>query len=177
MTHGVSLVDPVRRVAVLRRVATLTVDDLHALDSAVRTLAAGKAHRQVDKGFFFAWGEGPDIRLGEGDEVQDLFADVLAALASGLTGLDVAAIGARFAPKPAGFQGFLQVVLPPRPSRRLQDASIGLIEDALSPWNPQRAIVATWNMACAVVLRPHLTTPTLEILEAPWRDAMGELPA
>ena len=65
---------------------------------------------------------------------------------------------------------------PPRPSRRLQDASIGLIEDTLAPWDPRRAIVATWNMGCAAALRDHLPPATIEKLELPWRRALGEPP-
>ncbi len=169
--------DPRRQALVLRRIAGLTVDDLHSLDAAVSELTAAKAHKYVDKGFFFAWGEGPQARETEGLEIQDLFAAVLAALARGLTGIDVERVGARFAPKPSGLQGLLQAVSPQRPSRRLQDASIGLIEDALAPWDPRLAIVATWNMACACVLRDHLGAATLQTLEAPWRRALGELPA
>jgi hypothetical protein len=67
-------------------------------------------------------------------------------------------------------------MLPASPSRRLQDASIGLIEATLAPWDPRRAIVATWNMACAAALRERLRPTTIEALEAAWRTALGEPP-
>jgi hypothetical protein len=177
MSEPTSYLDPRRQAVLLRRIGALTVDDLHGLDAAVRELVAEKAHKHVDKGYFFAWGEGREVRDQEGLEIQDLFAAVLAALAGGLTGLDVERVGARFAPKPSGLQGLVQSILPSRPSRRLQDASIGLIEDELAPWDPRLAIVAIWNAACAVMLREHLTAATVEKLEAPWRRALGEPPA
>lgn len=165
------------RAALLRRIADLTVDDLHALDAAVRELRAEGGHRDVDKGYVFAWWDGPRLPEAEETELHDLFAAVLAALAGGLTGLDVERVGARFAPRPSIFDGLLQALRPPRPARQLQDASIGLIEDAVAPWDPRRAIVATWNMACAATLREHLTAATRAALEAPWRRALGDPPA
>jgi hypothetical protein len=164
------------RAALLRRLGELSVDDLHALDAAVVALAAAKAHRHVDKGFLFAWWEGPRVPDSWDVELQDLFAAVLAAVAGGLTGLDVERVGARFAPKPSLVDGILQALVPVRASRRLQDASIGLIEDALAPWNPRLAIVATWNMACGAVLRDYLPESTIATLEAAWRRALGEPP-
>lgn len=164
------------RAALLGRVRALTIDDLHALDAAVRSLVAGKAHRHVDKGFLFAWWEGPRLRGEEDREMQDLFAAVLAALAGGLTGLDVERIGARFAPKPTGLASLTQVFFPPSQSRRLQDASIGLIEDAVAPWDSRLAVIAVWNMACAAALRDHLAPATIATLQAAWRHALGEPP-
>ena len=70
----------------------------------------------------------------------------------------------------------MRVFMPPRRSRQLQDASIGLIEDHLAPWDPRRAVVATWNMACAAALRDRVPATTLTVLEAPWRRALGEPP-
>lgn len=176
MTERTPFLYPGPRAALLGRVRALTIDDLHALDDAVRSLVAGKAHRHVDKGFLFAWWEGPRLRGEEDREMQDLFAAVLAALAGGLTNLDVERIGARFAPKPSVLGSLAQAVFPIRPSRRLQDASIGLIEDAVAPWDPRLAVVATWNMACAAALRDHLPAATVATLEAAWRRALGEPP-
>jgi hypothetical protein len=65
----------------------------------------------------------------------------------------------------------------PRPPRQLQDASIALIEGHLEPWDPRLAIVATWNMACAVALRRRLPERTVAALEAAWRRAVGDPPA
>ena len=177
MTGRAPLLYPGPRAALLRRIGALTVDDLHALDGAVRELAAAKAHRHVDNGFLFAWWDGPRLDDEDDAALQDLFAVVLAALAGSLTGLDVERVGARLAPKPSLLDGILQAFVPERRSRRLQDASIGLIEDAVAPWDPRLAVVATWNMACAAALRDRLPAPTLETLEAAWRRALGEPPA
>ena len=164
------------RAALLRRVRAVTVDDLHALDAAVGSLIVEKAHRRADKGFLYAWWEGPRLRDDEDREMQDLFAAVLAALAGGLTDVDVERFGTRLAAKPTGLASFSQVFFPPSQTRRLQDASIGLIEDALAPWNPRRAVVAIWNMACAGALRSHLSPATVATLEAAWRRALGDPP-
>jgi hypothetical protein len=164
------------RAALLWRIRAVTVDDLHALDAAVRALVLEKAHRHADKGFLFAWWEGPRLQGDEDQEMQDLFAAVLAALAGGLTGVDVERFGARLAAKPTGLASLGQVFFPPSHTRRLQDASIGLIEDTLAPWDPRRAVVAIWNMACAAALRDHLSPATIATLQAAWRQALGEPP-
>jgi hypothetical protein len=164
-------------MALLRRVRTLTLDDLHALDDAVRALAAERAHKDIDKGYVYAWWNGPLPRREDQDELDELFADVVIALAGGLTGLDVERVAAQFAPKPSILDGLTRLFLPPRPRRQIQDASIGLIDNAVAPWDPRLAVVATWNMACAVALREHLKESTRATLEAAWRRAIGELPA
>jgi hypothetical protein len=176
MTEREPFLYPGKRMALLRRVGRLTVDELHALDAAVRELAATKAHKHVDKGFMFAWWEGPHINGDEELELQGLFSAILVALASGLSGIDVEKVGAQFAPKPSISESIFRLMLPASPSRRLQDASIGLIEATLAPWDPRRAIVATWNMACAAALRERLRPTTIEALEAAWRTALGEPP-
>ena len=176
MTERPPLLYPGPRAALLGRVRALTIDDLRGLDAAVRSLAAGKTHRHVDKGFLFAWWDGPRLRDDEDREIQDLFAAVLAALAGGLTDLDVERIGEHFAPKSTVFGSLAQAFFPVRKSRRLQDVSIGLIEDAVAPWDPRRAIIATWNMACAAALRDRLPAATVATLEAAWRRALGEPP-
>lgn len=167
---------PGPRAALLHRVGALTVDDLHGLDAAVRALVATKAYKHVDKGFLFAWWDGPRIHHDDELELNDLFSALLVALASGLTGLDVEYVGARFAPKPSISESLFRAFSTARPSRRLQDASIGLIEDALAPWDGRLAIVATWNMACAAALRDLIPAATVETLEAAWRRAQGEPP-
>lgn len=179
MTERPALIDPGPRRAVLRCVAALTVDDLHALDDAVRTLLDERAHKRVDKGFFFAWWEGPQLPHELEEDVHAYFADVLVALATGLTGIDVERIAPQLAPKRSGFglDSFVQLFLRPRPPRQLQDASIALIEGHLDPWDPRLAIVATWNMACAAALHRHLPASTVTALEAAWRRAIGEPPA
>ena len=164
------------RAVLLGRVRALTIDDLRALDAAVRSLVAEKAHRHVDKGVLFAWWDGPRLRGDEDRDLQDLFAAVLAALAGGLSGLDVERVVARFLPRPTVLQSLTLAFLPARESGRLVDASIGLIEDAVAPWDPRLAVVATWNMACAAALRDHLPSTMVATLEAAWRRALGEPP-
>lgn len=176
MTERPPFLYPGPRAALLGRVHALTIDDLRALDAAVRSLVAEKAHRHVDKGVLFAWWEGPRLRGDEERELHDLFAAVLAALAGGLTDLDVERFAARFAAKPTILGSFAQAILPVHHSRRLQDASIGLIEDAVAPWDPRLAVIATWNMACAAALRDYLPATTVATLEAAWRRALGEPP-
>ena len=58
-----------------------------------------------------------------------------------------------------------------------QHAAIGLIEDAVAPWDPRLAIVACWNVACAATLRKYLPVEVVEVLEGAWRRAIGEPPA
>jgi hypothetical protein len=177
VTEQPPLLYPGPRRAILRRVASLTTDELHALDDAVRALVAERAHKHLDKGFFFAWWEGPRPPAEVERDLDVLFGDLVVALAGGLTGLDVERVGARFAPKPRGLDGLVNLFLRPRPRVQLQDAAIGLIEDVLAPWDPRLAIVATWNMACAVALRDQLPAATIGRLEAAWRRALGDPPA
>ena len=176
MPDRTPLLDPTARTAVLARVRTLTSDDLHALDAATRAVAAKPAYRHADQGYFFAWWDGPGTREPDETEIQDFFADVLVALATSLTGINVAQYGTRLAREPTGMDRLFRFVVPARRSDALQDSSIGLIEDAMAPWSPRRAVVATWNMACAVALRARLPERTRETLEAAWRQALGDLP-
>jgi len=176
MTERVPFLYAGPRNALLWRIRNLTVDDLHALDAAVGSLVLEKAHRHTDKGFLYAWWEGPRLQGDEDQEMQELFAAVLAALAGGLTDLDVERYGARLSPKPTGLGSISQMFFPPSQTRRLQDASIGLIEDAVAPWSPRRAVIAIWNMACAAALREHLSPATIATLQAAWRRALGEPP-
>lgn len=176
MTERTPFLYPGPRAALLRRVRTLTVEDLHALDAAVGELALEKAHRHVDKGFLYAWWDGPQLRDDEEQELHDLFSSVLVALAGGLTDVDVERVAARFVPQPKGLAAFTQVFFPPSRGRQLQDVSIGLIEDAVAPWDPRLAVVATWNMACAAALRERVPVATIATLQAAWRRALGEPP-
>jgi len=177
VTERPPLLYPGPRAALLGRVRALTIDDLHALDAAVLELLAARTHRHVDKGFLFAWWDGPRLRREDEDALEDLFADVLGALAGGLSGLDVERVAAHFARQRSVLDSLSQVLLPARPKRQLQSAAISLIEEATAPWDPRRAIVATWNVACAAALRDHLPAAAVETLEAAWRRAMGDPPA
>jgi hypothetical protein len=174
------LLFPGPRAALLGRLSQLTVEDLHALDAAVLALRDEKPYRKrVDKGFWLAWYEGPRLTRAEGEELQDLFGQVVVAIAGGLTGLDVERFGVRLGDgQQGGAIGDLMRLLRPSSSNRpLQSAAIGLIEDAVAPWDPRLAIVACWNVACAATLRKYLPVEVVEVLEGAWRRAIGEPPA
>ena len=174
------LLFPGPRAALLRRLGQLTVEDLHGLDAAVRALREEKPYRKrVDMGFWMGWYEGPRLTTAEGGELGNLFGHVVVAIAGGLTGLDVERFGAR----PMGgqqrgvFGDLTRLLRPSSADRLLQDAAIGLIEGAVAPWDPRLAIVACWNVACAATLRKHLPVEVVNVLEAAWRQAIGEPPA
>jgi hypothetical protein len=165
---------------VLHRLGRITLDDLHGLDAAVRELGVEKPYRgRVDKGFWLAWYNGPQLTTTERGELGELFPAVVVAIASGLTGLDVERFGAHLKGREqAGVFGDLARMLRPGSATRpLQHAAIGLIEDAAAPWDPRLGIMACWNMACAATLRAHLQAAVLDMLEAAWRRAIGEPPA
>ena len=71
----------------------------------------------------------------------------------------------------------MRLLRPSSANRPLQSAAIGLIEDAVAPWDPRLAIVACWNLACAATLRKHLPVEVVDVLEGAWRRAIGEPPA
>lgn len=174
------LLFPGPRAALLGRLSQLTVEDLHALDAAVLALRDEKPYRKrVDKGFWLAWYEGPRLTRAEGDELQDLFGHVVVAIAGGLTGLDVERFGVRLGDGQQGgaIGDLMRLLRPSSANRPLQSAAIGLIEDAVAPWDPRLAIVACWNVACAATLRKHLPVEVVDVLEAAWRRAIGEPPA
>lgn len=171
---------PAPRAALLRRLRELTVDDLHALDAAVRALRDEKPYaKRVHLGFWLAWYEGPRLAKEQGAEVGDLFVQVMVAIAGGLTGLDVERYGARLGgAQQGGFLGDLRRLMRPEwGNQRLQNAAIGLIQDAVAPWDPRLALVACWNVACSAVLRTHLAPEIVDVLESAWRRALGEPPA
>lgn len=174
------LLAPGPRVAVLERLGRLTIDDLQRLDAAVRALRAEKPYRgRVDKGFWLAWYEGPRLTSAERGDVGELFPAVVVAIASGLTGLDVRRLGARLGggDRTGAFGDLVRLVRPASADRALQHTAIALIDDAVAPWDPRLAIMACWNVACAVTLRAHLTVPVVDALERAWRQALGEPPA
>jgi len=174
------LLFPGPRAALLGRLSQLTVEDLHALDAAVLALRDEKPYRKrVDKGFWLAWYEGPRLKRAEGDELQDLFGHVVVAIAGGLTGLDVERFGVRLGDGQQGgaIGDLMRLLRPSSANRPLQSAAIGLIEDAVAPWDPRLAIVACWNLACAATLRKHLPVEVVDVLEGAWRRAIGEPPA
>ena len=166
--------------AVLERLSRLTVDDLHRLDEAVRAASAEKQyHGRVDKGFWLAWYTGPHLTSAESRELADMFSSVVVAIASGVTGMDVNRLGPRLGggDRAGVFGDLFRFIRPGSSNRPLQHAAIALIEDAAAPWDPRLAIVACWNVTCAAALRAHLPAPVLDVLERPWRQALGDPPA
>ena len=170
---------PGPRAALLRGLGGLTVEDLHGLDAAVLALREEQPYRKrIDKGFWLAWYDGPRLTSAENRELGDLFVAVVVAIASGVTGLDVERFGARMGDGTEGVFGDLaRLVRPASASRSLQHAAIGLIDDAVAPWDPRLAIVACWNLACAATLRTYLPVEVVGVLEGAWRRARGEPPA
>ena len=174
------LLSPGPRAALLARLGALTVSDLHALDAAVGALRDEKPYRaRVDRGFWLAWYAGPQLAKREGSQLDDLFTQVVVAIAGGLTGLDADAIMAsRGEPQQQGALGDIaRLFLPASSGQSRSDAAIRLIDRAVAPWDPRLAIVACWNVACAATLRRHLAAGVVEVLEAGWRTALGEPPA
>ena len=174
------LLFPGPRAALLGRLSQLTVEDLHALDAAVLALRDEKPYRKrVDKGFWLAWYEGPRLTTTEGGELGELFPAVVVAIAGGLTGLDVERFGARLGGRQQGgaIGDLMRLLRSTSADRPLQGAAIGLIEDAVAPWDPRLAIVACWNVACAATLRKYLPVEVVEVLEGAWRRAIGAPPA
>ena len=166
------------RNAILRRYAALTVEDLRALSAAIERLASDRHdRRRLDRGFWYAWYAGPKLTADETTEIEHLFTEVVVAIASGLSGLDVARFGARLGGAAQGPLGWLTGLWAPRPGRRLEETAIGLIEEACAPWQPRLGVVAAWNAACAVALRGRISGETEATLAAPWRAVFGELPA
>ena len=166
------------RHAIVRRYAALDVDDLKALAAAVEKLAHEKEMRKkVDYGFWWAWYDGPRLSRAEESEIGELFTDVVVAIATGVTGLDVARFGTRLRPQSEGPLERLTSFFTGRPSHPLQDAAIGLMEDACAPWDPRYGFIAAWNAACAVAFRGRIPERTEAILSAAWRAVFGDLPA
>lgn len=166
------------RSAIARRFATLAVEDLQALAAAVERLTHERENRKkVDHGYWFAWYDGPRLTEAETTEVRGLFTEVVVAIATGVTGLDVARFGARLRPSNQGPLARLTAYMTARPSRQLEDAAIGLMEDACAPWDPRLGFVAAWNAACAIAFRGRVSEQTEAILGAAWRAVFGDLPA
>jgi hypothetical protein len=180
MSEGEVLLPPGPRAALLDRLRTLTVGEMHALDGAVRTLRTDPAYRgRVDRGFWLAWQAGPRLARVEGAELEELFTEVVVAIAGGLTGLEAERITASSGdPQQEGILGDLaRMFLPASIGRSRPDAAIRLIDRAVAPWDPHLAIVACWNVACAATLRHRLAAGMVGVLEVAWRTVLGEPPA
>jgi hypothetical protein len=166
------------RHAISRRFAGLQVEDLRALEAAVLELAREREYRKkVDHGFWYAWYDGPRLGRDEEREVSDLFTEVAVAIATGLTGLDVARYGARLRPASEGPLERLTAFFTGRPSHPLQDAAVALMDDACAPWDPRLGFIAAWNAACAIAFRGRIPERSERILVAAWLKVFDELPA
>ena len=178
MTEPRPLLYPGPRTALLRRVTALTVDELHSLDAAIRALAAEKEHKRGRQGLpVRVVGRAEGRRRREPRARGPLLRRPCCPRDRpdrhrGRAGRGAGLPASRRCPISS-----CGVLMPPRPSRQLQDVSIGLIEDHLAPWDPRLAIVATWNMACAATLRDHIPAATITVLEAPLAPRPGRATA
>jgi hypothetical protein len=166
------------RHAIAPRYATLRVEDLRALETAVLELAGERQYRKkVDHGYWYAWYDGPRLGRAVEKEIDDLFSEVVVAIATGLTGLDVARYGTRLRPQSEGPLERLTSFFTGRPGHPLQDAAVALMDDACAPWDPRLGFIAAWNAACAVAFRGRIPEQSERILGAAWQKVFGELPA
>ncbi len=176
--RGVTPFDPPERVApVLARFRRLRRDDLEALDRSVQALVAteGRRHRS-DLGFRYAWYEGPPLSYAETADLDELFRRVCAAIATGVTGFDAAAFDDRAADRAGAFGFLTRWFTPPYAKGTREDAALEVLTVACRPFDPRRAVVACWNLACATAMRDHLAPDVVVALEAAWRGALGEPP-
>jgi hypothetical protein len=153
--------------------------DLESLSAVVAGLAAseGRRHRS-DLGFHYAWYVGPSLGREDREILDELFSDMSVALATGVTGIDVARFGGRVpvaSPRRAGaLAGWL---LPPSRERRLQDVALAMLDEACHPFDPRLAVVGCWNVVCSQVFRGAVPGSVVDRLEAAWRQAFGDVPA
>lgn len=170
--------DPEGRTGpLLARFRRLHRDDLEALDRSVQALVATEGrHHRSDLGFRYAWYEGPPLSHAETAALDRLFRDVCAAVATGVTGFDAAAFDERPSDRGGGFGFLARWFTPPSANGSHEDAALEVLAVACRPFDPRRAIVACWNVACAAAMRGHLAPDVVTVLEAAWRGALGEPP-
>jgi hypothetical protein len=162
----------------LAAVARLDRETVLALGGAVGALVSEGADRtRTTKGFLFAWYDGPSLSNDERFAFGAFFQEVMAALASALTGTDPHALVPPRPQKAGLAESLRDMFLPRRQWNELGDISVRLIENSLAPVDPQPCIVAAWNAGCAVWMRGHIAPETEAVLTAPWRRAVGDLPS
>lgn len=170
--------DPGQRVGpLLARYRWLRREDLEALDRSVQALVAAEGrHHRSDLGFRYAWYEGPPLSYAETAALDELFRQVCAAIATGVTGFDASAFDEPSSDR-AGASSFLtRWFTPPYAKGAHDDKALEVLTVACRPFDPRRAVVACWNLACAAAMGGHLAPDVVVTLEAAWRNALGEPP-
>ena len=163
------------RARFLARLGSMTREEVLALDTAVgELLADGADVKRLTRGFWFAWYAGPHLGDTETDDLGLLFADIVVAMAGGVAGVDPRTIAE---PRQGSGGAFLDALFPRRAALELEGVAIRLVESAVAPLDPKRAIVAAWNAGCAIALRGRLAPEVEATLTAAWRRALGDLPA
>jgi hypothetical protein len=161
----------------LARVRSMSRAEVIALGDAVGSLVAeGGDRNRLTRGFALAWFTGPRLSDQETRVLDQLFIDIILAMAVAVSGVDPHVVaGSADRTRGAG-ASFLDVLFPRRQSNGLTEVSLRLIDSALAPVDPQHAIVATYNAGCAIALRDRIAPDVEPVLTAAWRRAFGELP-
>ncbi len=162
----------------LARVASLSRDQVLALGEAVAALVAeGADRRRTTKGYLFAWYEGPHISDSERYTFGGYFEEVLASLATAVSGTDPRVL-LPDRPRKAGLtEAIAGIFMPRREWTELGEIADRLFEKGVAPADARPIIVAAWNAGAAVWMRGRLDARLEAILTAPWRRAIGDLPS
>jgi hypothetical protein len=161
----------------LARIRGMSRAEVIALGDAVDALVAeGGDAKKLTRGFFLAWYEGPRLDKEETAELDQLFVDIVVALATGLAGVDPHVMADPGGGRRGAGIAFLAALFPSRGASELTDVSIRLIRGATQPVDPRRAVVAAWNTGCAIALRGRLDAGVEATLTAAWRRGVGDLP-
>jgi hypothetical protein len=162
----------------LARVASLTREEVLALGEAVTTLVAEGADRgKTTKGYLFAWYEGPRLSDAESRSFGSYFQEVMAALALAVSGTDPHLLVPDRRQKGGLTESIKELFLPYQERNELGDFAVRILEKSVSPVDARPIIVAAWNAGCAVWMRGRVTPEIEAALTAPWRLAVGDLPA
>jgi hypothetical protein len=161
----------------LARIRGMSLAEVVALGDAVDTLISeGGDAKKLTRGFFLAWYEGPRLGREETAELDQLFVDVVVAMAIGLAGVDPRDMADSTDGRRGAGTAFLAALFPSRGASELTDVSIRLIRSVTAPADPKRAVVAAWNAGCAIALRGRLAEDVEATLTAAWRRGVGDLP-
>ncbi len=162
----------------LTHVARLEKSQILAFATASAELvAAGADKEKTTKGFLFAWYEGPRLSDQERYVFGMYFQEVVAALATALTGTDPHALVPPRAQKSGVLEAVRELFLPRREWNETGDIAIRLVENAIAPQPAQPIVTATWNAGCSVWMRGRLPADLDAILTATWMRVVGEPPA
>ena len=162
----------------LARAASLSHDQVIALGEAVPALVAEGADRErTTKGYLFAWYEGPRLSDAESRSFGNYFQEVVAALALAASGTNPHMLVPERRPKGGLTESIKQLFLPYQERNELGEFAVRILETSVSPAEPRPIIVAGWNAGCAVWMRGRVSPDIEAALSAPWRRAVGDLPA